>query len=186
MFLSKEVQMRLGGLIVFLFAASLAFSQATPKGSPQFEEYPVNERWAGTPSPIKFKTYSDRLFRTQFKNAAKEPPDFAGHYRVASWGCGTNCVEAGIVDLSTGNLLRIPYSERHNSGWPIGEEKWLVCYSAFPVGDTIQTRRDSRLLVIQCADVFDRGNGDCEHKFHFVFEKNRFRKVGDEVGDCGS
>ena len=29
------------------------------------------------------------MFRTQLINAAKEPPDFAGHYRFALWGCGS-------------------------------------------------------------------------------------------------
>ena len=177
--------MRLGVLIVFLFATSLAFSQAPDrKGSPQFEQYPINRNWSGAAAPIKFKTYSDRLFRTQFRDAAKEPPNFARHFRVTSWGCGTQCVEAGIVDLLTGNLLRIPYSQQPHSGWPLGEEKWLVCYSAFPVDETIRTRRDSRLLIVQCADV-KGSDGICEHTSYFVFEKNRFRKVGDEVGDCG-
>jgi len=57
------------------------------------------------PQPrLSFKRRSDREFRTQFINASKEPPNFAGHYRVAT-GLGTDCLEGGIVDLSTGQLM---------------------------------------------------------------------------------
>jgi hypothetical protein len=98
-------------------------------------------------------------------------------------------VEAGIVDLSTGNLLQMPYSEKPHpiSGWPRGEEKWMVCWSAFresETSDTIEMRRDSRLLIVRCADAGGKDDdGAHEHTTYFVLEKNRFRKVGDEVGE---
>jgi hypothetical protein len=79
------------------------------KGSPQFEQYPINRNWSGAAAPIRFKTYSDRLFRTQFRDEAKEPPNFAGHFRVTSWGCGLPNVEverarsrAELCDRATG------------------------------------------------------------------------------------
>lgn len=179
--------MRRGVLVMFFFlffAVSLANSQAPARnGSPQFEQYPISESWFGTAAPIKLKTHSDRLFRTQFRNAAKEPPNFAGHFRLTMWGCGTQCIEGGIVDLSTGQLLQIPYSEQPHSGWPTGEEKWVVCYSAFGEHEAVETRRDSRLLIVRCADVIKKDGGSYEHTFYFVFERNRFRKLGDEVGE---
>jgi hypothetical protein len=95
-------------------------------------------------------------------------------------------VEAGIVDLSTGDLLQIPYSEKPHpmSGWPRGEEKWVVCYSAFGENKTVETRRESRLLIVRCGDAASKDDdGSYEHTSYFVFEKKRFRRVGDEVGE---
>jgi hypothetical protein len=62
---------------------------------PRFEDYAVQEKWDGTAAPVKFETWSDREFRTQFTNASKEPPNFAGHYRVATWAAAQIALRAG-------------------------------------------------------------------------------------------
>lgn len=171
-------------VIALLFEASMANGKTHVRNdSPQFAQYQVSENWSGTAAPIKLSTHSDRLFRTQFTNAAKQPPNFAGHFRAATWGCGTQCVKGGVVDLATGRLLQIPYSQRPRGSQPAGEEKRMVCYSAFGGRKTVETRRDSRMLIVRCADVIGKDGGNFEHTFYFVFEKNRFRKLGDKVGD---
>ena len=114
----------------------------------------------------------------------KEPPNFAGHFRITLWGCGTMCLEGGIVDLTTGGLLQIPYSQGPHGGWPKREQKWVVCYSAFGEHEKeVETRRDSRLLIVRCADVIGKDGSNYEHTFYFVLENNEFRKLGDTVGE---
>jgi hypothetical protein len=39
------------------------------------------------------------------RNAAKESVNFAGHYVLTTWGCGTNCSESGIIDARTGKVF---------------------------------------------------------------------------------
>jgi hypothetical protein len=34
----------------------------------------------------------------------RSPPDFAGHFRLARWGCGTCCQQFAVVDLRTGRI----------------------------------------------------------------------------------
>ncbi len=34
--------------------------------------------------------------------------DFAGHYNLAMWGCGTDCLNGAITDLKTGRVYDIP------------------------------------------------------------------------------
>jgi hypothetical protein len=38
----------------------------------------------------------------------KVGPNFAGHYIVVQWGCGTSCVMMVIVDALTGKIYDIP------------------------------------------------------------------------------
>ena len=52
------------------------------KHPPRFEDFPVAEKWTPPAVPIKLMTPSERMFRTSLTNASKEPPTFAGHFRV--------------------------------------------------------------------------------------------------------
>jgi hypothetical protein len=59
------------------------------KHPPRFEDLPVSENWNESAAPLKLKTRSERMFRTELLKAAKELPNFAGHYRITFWGCGS-------------------------------------------------------------------------------------------------
>lgn len=37
-------------------------------------------------------TSKDRMYRTRLKEAAQQKPNFAGHYILTTWGCGTECL----------------------------------------------------------------------------------------------
>ncbi len=43
--------------------------------------------------------------RTAITNAVKDGADFAGHYAVAQWGCGTQCQEQAVIDMKTGKII---------------------------------------------------------------------------------
>ncbi len=172
--------MRVGILLTLLVTPYVNVGQSRPAAKlPCFEDYVVQEKWDGTAAPAKFQTRSDREFRTQFINASKEPPNFAGHYRVATWGCGTDCLEGGIVDLATGQLLSLP----HSKNWP---GKWGLC--GFVTGgefdQAVQTRPASRLLILNCSDAYGRGpqGGTYLRTSYFVLENGNFRKIAEHVG----
>ena len=55
--------------------------------------------------------------------------NFSGHYNLARWGCGTNCINGAITDLQTGLVYDIP-----------------------PASLDYQFRSNSRLLVINPPD----------------------------------
>lgn len=83
---------------------------------PRFEDYPVKGLWQGRPPSPKLPTPSERMFRTNLTNAAKEQPNFAGHYRVTYWGCGSNCSavhDAGAVVLASrvGNSIQAGFAD---------------------------------------------------------------------------
>lgn len=46
-----------------------------------------------------------RMFRTNLRNAAKGPANFAGHFILTTWGCGTNCTQSAIIDARDGRVF---------------------------------------------------------------------------------
>lgn len=79
-----------------------------------------------------------KMFRTNLRNAAKEGVNFAGHYILTTWGCGTNCSQSAIIDARNGRV----YFPRELEGAGFG-------FCDFP-DDTEPTvsKADSRLLVL--------------------------------------
>src|SRR5207245_740192 len=82
-----------------------------------------SEIWHGGATPVKLVTRSERIFRTNLSNAAKEPSNFAGHYRVTFWGCGSVCSAAALIDLQTGDVFPPPLAEPNRRGW----DRWIMC-----------------------------------------------------------
>ena len=72
---------------------------------PRFEDFSVLERFEGVPAQVDFSTNPDMLrFVTRITEGAKEGPNFAGHYTLISWGCGTECQSGVVVDAQTGAI----------------------------------------------------------------------------------
>ncbi len=108
---------------------------ATPHNAPKFEDYPAGPAWHGTPVAPRLVTRDEKLFRTQLRTQAQEKPDFAGHYRIALWGCGAACVDWGMVDSQSG---RVVMGDRFGDidAMKVNEDQRLIY------------RLNSRLLVI--------------------------------------
>jgi hypothetical protein len=72
----------------------------------------------------------------------REGANFAGHYAIVRWGCGTECVAYIIGDIATGRVFDFPL---------VGENREL----------SLDTRRTSRLIVarwISSTDTDSEGN----------------------------
>lgn len=69
------------------------------------------EEYTGEPASVNFESFPEaKLFRTTIINQVSEGANFAGHYTVATWGCGTSCTGYAIVDVMTGNIVDyVPY-----------------------------------------------------------------------------
>ena len=74
-----------------------------------FDDFPAQAPFHGvTTSPV-LRTAGQRLFRTQIRDAAKQGPNFAGHYTIAEWGCGTSCASVAVIDAETGAVYEGPF-----------------------------------------------------------------------------
>jgi hypothetical protein len=142
------------------------------KHPPRFEDFPISENWSQPPAPLKLNTRSERMFKTQLMNAVKDVPNFAGHYRIAMWGCGSNCGAGAVIDLQTGSVFPPPLGA-HGEGW----SRWMMA-PAFFDGSGVEYRRDSRLVVVKGGINYSKLlNANVPDTYYFVWEGDRFRQI---------
>ena len=135
---------------------------ATPKPlAARFAEFAVHETFHGKPAPAVITRAEERRYRTVLREGAGEGPNFAGHFTIVQWGCGTNCWQAAVVDAKTGNIYPLP-SIRH-PGMDYFESDWL------------HFRRDSRLLIM-CTNCREWLIWNCDQHY-FVWNGMDFEEI---------
>jgi len=55
------------------------------------------------------RTARDRMYRTRLNDAAAQPANFARHWVLNYWGCGTDCIMGAAVDKDTGRVAWLPF-----------------------------------------------------------------------------
>jgi hypothetical protein len=113
------------------------------------------------------------MFQTRLLQASREPANFAGHYRITYWGCGSVCSAGAVIDLETGDVLPLPLAKTNGSGW----ERWITCPASFEgTGDDF--RPDSRLMILRCGMNFDEQlQRNVPDVYYFALEDQRFREL---------
>jgi hypothetical protein len=130
---------------------------AQKKALPAFEQFGVDETFTGKPAAPKI-TGVHRSYRTMIRQGAAKGPNFAGHYTIADWGCGTSCVSMAIIDAKDGSVHDGPFGYL---GWGL-PLKYEGRYSAMSNSfEPLSYRIDSRLLIVRgcpqdenCASYF--------------------------------
>ena len=140
------------GLLPLILVVPLLFCQPP---WPRFEQYPATETFRGKPAPPILKTPGDRKFRTRIREGAAKGPNFAGHFTIVEWGCGTSCVSIAVVDAKTGEIGKPPFGI-------LGYGYALTFADGKKTEDDdyepLSYRRNSRLLVIRgCPEDQDCG-----------------------------
>jgi hypothetical protein len=94
-------------LLVAVFTRLGAPGEALPPYASlhRFEDFAVPNEAVKSPAIPRIEGREAKLYRTQIRRAARKPPDFAGHFRVARWGCGTCCQQFAVVDLRRGRVV---------------------------------------------------------------------------------
>ena len=89
-------------LISAIASLILVLAGGTPS-KPTFDAYPAAKPSGRSASKLDFRADPRaRRFRTQLERALGRPANFAGHYVVVDWGCGSSCQAVGLVDVDTG------------------------------------------------------------------------------------
>lgn len=123
-------------LAIFLSAfSSGVFAQSS---TPTFKQYAVRVEKVKNVK-VNLKSHkSANMFRTNLRNAAKEGVNFAGHYILTTWGCGTNCSHSAIIDARNGRVFFPDQLEGSSFGFcEFSDDTEPTVYQA-----------DSRLLVL--------------------------------------
>src|SRR5204862_3984791 len=69
--------------------------------STEFAKYPPAARLHKPAATPDVRTGRAHHYRTRLREEAKEGANYDGHYRVAMWGSGWNCIEWAAIDLAT-------------------------------------------------------------------------------------
>jgi hypothetical protein len=173
--LIKVKTMLKSNLMVTLILISL--SSATTEGIakskkrvPKFSDYLVRQVWQGKSAKMRVTTASDPLLSARFQSASKEPPNFAGHYRVVLWGCGSECINGGMVDLKIGRVLSPPLVETLEA-----QKNFNICQSAY-APSRIEFHKNSRLMIVHCGLNFVMHlNKNVPDAQYFVWDGKQFR-----------
>jgi hypothetical protein len=127
------------------------------KAMPYFRDYRVTDIYGGKHARVDLSSHPEaKTWRTQLIAAANNGSNFAGHYTIATWGCGTSCVAFGIIDAITGkvyfpkNLSRVGWA-----GWQ-GKEHGL------------KFRLDSNLLIVYGSPNEEEKKGI----FYYIWKNN--------------
>jgi hypothetical protein len=112
--------------------------------APRFEDYAAKPAAPRKPAPVDLSSHKEaRRFRTMLREGAAAGPDFAGHYTIVGWGCGTSCLDFAIVDAANGRVF-FPRELRTVSVDHVGigkDEKEADL-------DALRYRLDSTLLIV--------------------------------------
>lgn len=144
-----------------ILAISL-FTVASGADAPKFSDFSVHGVFNGKPAEPSFRRGEDQYpngvghFRGGVVFDAKRGPNFAGHYTLALWTCGSGCSSAIVVDSVTGRLYRrMPFGSLVLPRLDMGLEPYSF-------------RLDSRLLIVQGyfdIDVPDK-NSECSRRYY--------------------
>jgi hypothetical protein len=124
-------------LPLVLSLAFVASSLAATK-TPRYKAFPA-EVFTGRPAAAKPVSKEARQFRTVIREGAQIGTNFAGHYTIVSWGCGTSCIQFSIVDAKTGAVFMPDFYIAFSSN--LEQEKLRD-------EEPLQFRPDSKLLVV--------------------------------------
>jgi len=94
----STMQKALSALVIIIASA---WAQQHQNSRPDFKDYAVQRVYSGHPAAPKLSK-AQLMYRTRIREGAKSKVEFAGHYTVPVWGCGTGCAVFAIVDSITG------------------------------------------------------------------------------------
>jgi hypothetical protein len=173
-------------LILMVATLPIARSQQSANRLPRFEDYPVTEAFTGSPHPPILVTPEQRMFRTRIREGVekgwgvwingewsreqnKPGPNFAGHYIVIVWGCGSGCIRMAVSDAEIGAVYNPPLVADAELALP-------TLMSPNSVGRAAETeyRKSSRLFIIRATPHADRRDA-VPYEFYFLWQDNRWK-----------
>lgn len=143
-------------VFIFLFLTICSSAALAQSNVPRFKEYPA-EVYNGPTAPLVLSR-DDRNYRTRLRWAAKnQKVNFAGHYILTFWGCGTTCLVGAVIDAKTGKVY----------WWDFSLCCWVETDDKF---NPLEFRPDSRLIVFSGS----RNEKDDDNGAHFYrFDNGR-------------
>jgi hypothetical protein len=152
--------------VLILFVTN-CFGQRSKK-DPLFEDFSVTV-FQDKVASVKLQSHPKaKTYRTMLRLYVKDGVNFAGHYIIGTWGCGSNCLTIAIIDGKTGNVF-FP-SEFFNFGqgfeFKEGNEE-----------STLQFKPNSNLIIAEGILGFETDASAKAGKYYFVWKDNHLQLV---------
>ena len=139
------------------------------KQPPRFEDYPLNEVFKEKPAtPIIDRGNALWTHRTQVRIQSQEGPNFAGHFKIAHWGCGTDCMGFGVIDLKIGKVFRFPFEALFYPTFPEQDEEFRA----------MKFKKDSRIVI---ADSCPNCDHDPCGTYFYILEDDHFKLIDEQI-----
>lgn len=137
-------------------AIVLATLSAVAVSAPHFEDFPATAS-TGRTGKIQLADAKSREYASVLRDAARRKPNFAGHYVLASWGCGASCIMSAAIDAKTGAVTWLPFT--------------VCCWEA-NIDEPLGFRRNSRMLIVH-GSRDEQGSG----VHYYKFDGGRFSEI---------
>lgn len=143
----------------------------TRENAPRFDQYPAKAEQIKNPN-VNLKSHPDaRTYRTMLRRGVAEGPNFAGHYAVVGWGCGTSCVQFAVVDVRSGKVI-FPDDFTGVMGLHFDADDFEKEGSGSFWG--LRYKTESRLLVV--VGMLDEDENK-EGAFYYLLEKGKLKRI---------
>jgi hypothetical protein len=156
---SESVFMLTVSALFLLLSATVLSAQET--AGYRFENYKA--KVIGSPKKASINYQSNKTAK-RYRTAITEcynlsDANFAGHYIVCLWGCGTGCQDGAMVDLTDGKVYDVP----------LGEARYFFGCDFKADEDCLDFRADSRLFITQiCIQSRSTDTIDIQEKEFFI------------------
>jgi hypothetical protein len=158
-------------------------SDLSDKGAPTFAAYRDNIRGMSGHPKLDLSNPTARYYRTWFRSEVAKGPNYAGHYRVVVWGCGTSCAMFAVVNLNTGRVIQADGFSNISTVYFDDDQKFF----SNPKRDYwgFDFRNNSKLLVVVGGLDEDE---EREGAYYFVLGQEQLRLIHSKVvkKDCDS
>jgi len=150
-------------LLLALVSGPAQVKETEPAWALKFMDFAVAADFHGKPAAPILTTKTQRMFRTAIREAAAKGPNFAGHYTIAEWGCGSGCMSSVVVDAVSGKVFATPF---RTLSMPLPESEGGHEYQ----GAVYQLK--SRLLIADgCPEEANCGT------YYYEWNDNKFKRL---------
>ena len=115
------------------------------------------EEFYGDIATVNFMSNEQaRVFKTAIEKSVAKGSNFAGHYNITTWGCGTDCFGYAVVDVQNGEIIEYA-----------------------PVHENYKYRPSERMTNLFIIDPVNAGD---ERSFYSIVD-GEFKQVCSEISD---
>jgi hypothetical protein len=140
--------------------------------APHFDQFQSKVEQIKKPAHVNLKSHPEAsTYRTVLRRGAANGPNFAGHYSVVAWGCGSSCVTFAIVNLRNGNVI-FPADFTSDHGVHLSADDFERGANTGYWG--LRYKLDSRLLiVVGTLDEDEKKEG----AFYYILDKDQLKRI---------